>query len=356
MSTLKVEVVKIDEVKEHTNADALEIAIVKGWQTVIRKGEFNKDDLVVYFPLDSILPVKLSDEIGVTKYLSKGRVKAAKLRGEPSYGLIWPVRKAEDYIWPLPFDERRYGEGMDLTEGLGVTKWEPPLNLNVQNAERPDPLFDRYTDIENLRNYPNIIQPGELVVMTEKIHGANCRHGFIEETYMAGSHNMRFKPTLGELTNGPNKHFTNKYWYVMTDNMKEMLKSLSVDSGGMPVVAYGELFGSKVQDLHYGLENGKISHRCFDIKVNGKYLDYDRFATISAKFGVDIVPVLYKGEFNMEEVMKFSTSKTFAGGDNIMEGVVVKPYFERFDPKVGRVIMKYVFDQYLTRKGGTEFK
>lgn len=171
MSTLKVEVVKIDEVKEHTNADALEIAIVKGWQTVIRKGEFNKDDLVVYFPLDSILPVKLSDEIGVTKYLSKGRVKAAKLRGEPSYGLIWPVRKAEDYIWPLPFDERRYGEGMDLTEGLGVTKWEPPLNLNVQNAERPDPLFDRYTDIENLRNYPNIIQPGELVVMTEKIHG-----------------------------------------------------------------------------------------------------------------------------------------------------------------------------------------
>ncbi len=39
-----------------------------------------------------------------------------------------------------------------------------------------------------------------------------------------------------------------------------------------------------------------------------------------------------------------------------MEGVVVTPVIERFDPKIGRVILKYVFDQYLTRHGGTEFK
>jgi len=162
---------------------------------------------------------------------------------------------------------------------------------------------------------------------------------------MAGSHNIRFKEDA-----------KNKYWHVMTDGLKEMLKTLSVNNEGMPVVAYGELFGSKVQDLHYGFENGQVSYRCFDIKVNGKYLDYDRFVTTCAKFDVSVVPVLYKGEFSIDEVMKFATSKTFVGGDNIMEGVVVTPYYERFDSKVGRVILKYVFDQYLLRKGGTEFK
>ena len=146
MATLKAEVVRIDEVKEHTNADALDLVIIKGWQSVVRKGEFKAGELAVYFPLDSVLPEKLSDNIGVTKYLSKGRVKAAKLRGEPSYGLVWPVNKAEDYIYPEPFDKRNFSIGMDLTEGLGVTKWEPPLNLNAQDAEIPHPLFDKYTE------------------------------------------------------------------------------------------------------------------------------------------------------------------------------------------------------------------
>jgi len=171
MATLKVEVVKIDEIKEHPNADALEIAIVKGWQCAVKKEEFKVGDLCVYFPLDSVLPKELSDHIGITKYLAHGRVKAAKLRGEPSYGLLWPVNKAEDYIYPHPSDQRSFSDGMDLTEALGVTKWEPPVKLNVQDAETPHTLFDKYTEIENMRNYPDVIQPGEKVYITEKIHG-----------------------------------------------------------------------------------------------------------------------------------------------------------------------------------------
>lgn len=345
MATLKVEVVKIDEIKEHPNADALEIAIVKGWQCAVKKDEFKVGDLCVYFPLDSVLPEKLSDHIGITKYLAKGRVKAAKLRGEPSYGLLWPVNKAEDYIYPPPFDQRSFSEGMDLTEGLGVTKWEPPVKLNVQDAETPHPLFDKYTEIENMRNYPDVIQPCERVYITEKIHGSNCRHAYIDGEFMAGSHNMRFK-----------ENDRNRYWHVFSDNMKRMLKYISKQNNGAPVIAYGEVFGDKVQDLHYGLTNGKISYRCFDIKVGGKYINYDQLVNMTIMFGVDRVPVLYEGEFKMDEVMKYSTSKTLAGGDNIMEGVVITPYVERYDERVGRVIMKYIFDQYLTRKGGTEYK
>jgi RNA ligase (TIGR02306 family) len=351
MSTLKVEVIRIDKIKEHSNADALDIAIVKGWQVVIRKGEFKSGDLAVYFPLDSVLSKELSDTIGVTKYLSNGRVRAAKLRHEPSYGLLWNVCKAADYIYPPPFDTRNFSEGVDLTEALGVTKWEPPINLNVQDAEIPHPLFEKYTNIENMRNYLNIIQNGELVVITEKIHGSNCRFALINGEFMVGSHNMRFKPTIDNKHSG---QFTNKYWHVFSEEAKNLIAYLSNKNQNAPVIIFGELYGHKVQDLHYGFTNRQISFRCFDIWVNGKYIDYDQFTTVCAKFNVPTVPVLYKGEFSMKEVLKFSTSKTFAGGDNIMEGVVVKPYYERFNEKIGRVILKYVFDQYLTRKGGTE--
>jgi len=345
MSELKVEIVKIDEIKVHTNADTLELAIVKGWQTVVRKGEFKAGELVVYFPLDSVLPIALSDAIGVTKYLRSQRIVAAKLRGEPSYGLLWNKRKCEEYIWPQPFDLRNYGEGDDLTEGLGVTKWEPPPIFNNEDAEKPHVLFEKYTDIQNMRNFPNIIFEGEDVVITEKLHGANSRHAYIDGQFMAGSHNMRKRENNGS-----------RWWSVFSDNMKELVKTVHDANGNMPVIMYGEIFGW-IQDLHYGFKQGTFGYRCFDIRVGAKYMDYPTMIGTCQRFGVDIVPVLYRGPFSMSEVMKFSDSKSqIVGSDNIMEGVVIKPVIERFDAKIGRVILKYVFDQYLTRKGGTEFK
>lgn len=344
MSILKVEVVKIDEIKVHPNADALEIAIIKGWQVVVRKGDFVKNELAIYFPLDSILPERLSEAIGVTKYLSKGRVRAAVLRGEPSYGLLWKKEKGEEYLWPAPFDTRHYGEGDDLTEGFGVTKWIPPPICNSHDAETPHVLFDSYTDIQNMRTYPDVIWNGEDVIITEKIHGANARHAYVANEYMAGSHDMRLKESL-----------QNKWWYVFNDNMKKLVKEISLKNGGNPVIMYGEIYGW-IQDLHYGFKQGFFGYRCFDIKVKGKYLDYPEFIGVCNRFGIETVPILYRGKFDLSKVLQFQNSKSvIEGSDNIMEGVVVKPVHERFDGRIGRVILKYVFDQYLNRKGGTEF-
>lgn len=65
MSSLLVEVCRIENIKPHPYADRLFLAYVKGWQTAIRKladgkPEFNVGDLVVYFPPDSVLPQKLA--------------------------------------------------------------------------------------------------------------------------------------------------------------------------------------------------------------------------------------------------------------------------------------------------------
>ncbi len=93
MEVLKL---KIDSVGPHPNADRLELARVRGWQTVVRKGMWTEGDECVYVPVHAVLPLELSDKLGVTQYLSKGRVRAARLRGEVSYGILMP--HAEDAL------------------------------------------------------------------------------------------------------------------------------------------------------------------------------------------------------------------------------------------------------------------
>jgi hypothetical protein len=54
----------------------------------------------------------------------------------------------------------------------------------------------------------------------------------------------------------------------------------------------------------------------------------------------------------------WSKSKSTLTEDNIMEGVVIKTVEEKlrvFNGRLNRVILKYVFDQYLTKKDNTDF-
>lgn len=83
MSTFEVSVVKIDDVIEHPNADRLDLVQIAGWNCVIRKGEYQKGDKVVYIPIDSILPFEIESKLfppDSKVKLSKSRVKTIKLR------------------------------------------------------------------------------------------------------------------------------------------------------------------------------------------------------------------------------------------------------------------------------------
>jgi hypothetical protein len=53
--------------------------------------------------------------------------------------------------------------------------------------------------------------------------------------------------------------------------------------------------------------------------------------------------------FSLDEVKRYSEGKTLLMQQDahIREGVVVKPLRERTDPKLGRVVLKYVSDSYL---------
>ena len=48
-----VSIKKIDKLKEIEGADKIELAIIGGWQTVVMKGQFEPNEDVIYFEIDS---------------------------------------------------------------------------------------------------------------------------------------------------------------------------------------------------------------------------------------------------------------------------------------------------------------
>lgn len=335
-STLIVPVTTIDSIAPHPNADRLEIAQVLGWQVVVPKDRHHAGDKVVYFPPDAILPQELSDRFGVTQYLSKGRVRCTRLRGEPSYGF---VMQPDDSAWEI---------GTNLAEHFGVTKYQPPLRPTAGDAADPHPLFQGYTDIENLRNFPDAFSEGEAVVMTEKVHGTNCRVGIVQGERMAGSMAVRRKPPAD-----PAEMYRNTYWFPFTiPGVAALLEELA--AGHQQVILFGEVYGRGIQSFHYGLKN-EIGFAAFDLLVDGRFLDWAELQATLAKFGVPSVPVLYEGPMSMAAVREHSRGGTTFADRHIREGVVVKPVHERTDARFGRVVLKYLSDEWLLDQERSDF-
>lgn len=363
MSTLVVEVCEVKAVYPHPNADAIEFITVKGWPVIVQKALGLKvGDRVVYFPPDSVMTPELAERLGITKYLAPLpaeidgtrkpglRVRAARLRGEASYGTI---DHHVDPDWEV---------GRDVKDDYGVTKFEPPIRPSDGDSLPSVAAFHGYTDIENIRNFPGVLRPGEEVVITEKLHGKNCRLGLIRTSdaagecfeFMAGSNDVRRKEVDA-------KGRPSDYWRPMTDNVRDLLRHLS--GGERSAILFGELYGSGVQDMAYGLDNGAKGFRAFDIAVDGKYLDYDEKVETLERFHVEMVPHLYRGPFAWEVVEVHTFGPTtlcpteLAGRFKGREGCVVTPLKERYDADLGgngRVILKSISADYLARKGGTD--
>ncbi len=341
MSSIIADVVEVDEVLPHPNADRLFLARIKGWQSVIRKlddglPQFAPGEKVVFIPPDSTLPRAMAERLGVVTYLAERTniegerelvVKRVRLRGEPSFGL---VIAPEDPAWPV---------GTDVREHYGIGKYRPPVKFTAGDSEAAHPLFHKYTDIENLRNFPDVFDGGEEVVVSEKIHGTNARIGSVLGTLLAGSHGLqRRRPE-------PEAMATNTYWFPATlEPVTSLLDELATRHE--VAILYGEIYGSRVQKLHYGKRDG-LGFAAFDLFVDGYYLDHDDFTALCERHGVATVPILGRGPFSTEWVAELSRGQTVLPDQHIREGVVVKPVAERTHPKIGRVVLKYLSDDYL---------
>ncbi len=328
MSSLFVPVATIEALAPHPNADRLELAQVLGWQLVVPKGQYQVGEKLVYFPIDTVLPLDLSERLGVTKYLSKQRIRCARLRGEPSFGLAIPP----DEDWPI---------GENVADFYHAQKYEPPVRASAGDAECDHPLFVAYTEIENMRNYPEVFVPDEMVILSEKIHGTQCRLGLIEGELMAGSKQVRRKRPEHD------RFASSIYWFPFTlESVRRMIEELG--RSHRQVMLFGEVYGSKIQSFHYGL-HGVLGFRAFDLLLDGRYVDWPDFLELCAQYQIESVPALVTIPFDLKQVRFYSEGQTLLMGEDahIREGVVVRPVAERHDPRLGRVILKYVSDTYL---------
>lgn len=388
----RVEVVKVKEVLPHPAADRLEIINAFDYPTIVKKGDFRPGDLGAFVPVDSVVPFTPYWEFvhGAKDDTRHRRVKAKKLRGIYSEGILVPL---ED------FGLNRDGNisvGENIAEVLHITKYEPPQPKSygsTQTAGTPGiknvqvPGFPRYTDLENIRRWPDVLAAGEEVVVHEKLHGANFRCGWAQVKdlrepwyrkllrwykglfgsnldFVVGSHSV-FRTHKYSSRRDWHQHDGQDLWLRAAEQYRlaEKLEPYPY------VVLFGEVYGD-VQDLKYGHETGEISLAVFDVYHIKERRFYDAFETAEFLDHIHVPqpPLIYTGTWDPTQVERLRDGNTLVGQqagrwtnpngvvDQIREGFVVKPVMERVDPKLGRVILKAVSPAYLTRKEGTEGK
>jgi RNA ligase (TIGR02306 family) len=368
MSKFNVPVMRIDLIEPHLNADKLELIAIGGYRAVAQKGIHSVGDTIVYVPEDAVFTdLEIADQLKVRDYLvgkEKNRVKAIKLRGQLSQGIVLPARAVQELPaflsnlgnpWPLQLGE-------DLAPYLKIEKYEEPIPLHMEGVVRSWPSFLPHYDIENVKRpeFLSVIEEGEEVVITEKVHGACVTVGWgpgLEEgepAYVC-SKNLALKDAEA-----------NTYWvtarkYDLVNKLLEMrdvMNHARRDSGRpeiQNISIHGEVLG--VQDLKYGFNAGNPGFAAFDIRLDYEYLAFEDFEKWCGVMGIPTVPVLYQGAFYyhmLEQICEMDSAIPY--DRKIREGVVVKPVRERRHDEsgLGRVVLKYVGSRYLLRKGGSE--
>lgn len=380
MSKFEVAVRQISEITPHPNADLLEFARVDGYQSLVPKGKYKAGDLAVYIPEASLLPEFVLRTNGLwDENLGKGkcagpegnRIKAVKLRGCLSQGLLHPLSYLDDHPlgagWYLQDDEAglwNVAEGDNVAGMLRITKHIPAVPDEIAGAVMPvGRHLIPFLDIEDIKKHPDVIAEGEEVVFTEKLHGIFTGAVYLpEQDAIDGKRFFVFGKGVGEQglafidddSNADNLYLQMAKQFDLEEKVKQLAERL--DEETVPVFLLGETFGIGVQDLGYGMKPSYRAHGMgAGYRGREQYLSYAVALEHAKALGLEWTPEIYRGPFSqaiLEE--KVSGKETLTGKQvHIREGVVIVPLLERDHPELGRVILKAISPDYLTRPGNT---
>jgi RNA ligase (TIGR02306 family) len=354
----------VTEVKAIEGADNIELCVVGGWNSIVKKGEYTVHDYVVVATTDAVIPQNISDAIGVTNYLRKGqRVRTVKLRGVYSECLIIPF----DILPPM---KQQYASGIgyfwkdgdDLMEILGISKYEPPvrqirLSSGKKIRYRANSNFHVYYKFPNLKNVTGMFTEEDEVQITRKIHGTNARYGIVKKTslsfidkvkkffrlggewleyeYVYGSHNVE----KGSDSQG---FYDTDVWrtvaeqYDIKSKLWEMARGFGKDGIEKGIVIYGEIYGAGIQkNYDYGLT--EMEFALFDITVDNEYQPTSVTEWIAKFLELPHVPILHNGKWSQEIQDKY-VFKNFIEGTKVPhEGIVIKDLSGKRN-KVAKVI------------------
>lgn len=320
----------IDNIEPITGADSIEVATVGGWKVVVKKGEFKTNDLVVYLEIDSWVPTSLAP------FLSKGkepkvfngvegeRLRTVKLRGQISQGLLLPIDCTT--ISDGEGNVISVSEGDDVTEFLGIQKWERPLPTQLRGQAKGNfPSFIRKTDQERCQNLQKNIFVDWKDLEWEislKLDGSSLTGYYNNGETGICSRNL-------ELMDNDENSGNSFIQTFNSSGLKDAIKSI-----GRNVAVQGEMMGEKIQGNRENL-TGTILFifDVFDIDNQQYMTPQDRLEFINLLFKNgytgDIAPILNSkttlhniGISNITDLLSFADGESI--NNPVREGVVFK--------------------------------
>lgn len=340
---------KILEIIPIPGADFIELAKVDGWKSIVKKDTFKVGDLVVYFEIDSFLPIQEKYEFlrknCLKKMLVEGkgmtegfRLKTVRLKNEYSQGLIMPINLFPEIDLEKDID-------IDLSEKLGILKYEAPVPAEISGdcsgalpTEIPETDQQR---IQNLLDYFEKYKDLEFEE-TEKEDGTSCTLYLNNEKFGVCGHSWEFKKSPSQT-----------FWKLAEKHhVEEVLRFV-----GRNIALRGEVVGEGIQKNKMRLK-GQHFHM-FDIFDIDKYrymLPDERYEVLDKincfieskgyEFPLKHVPILNKkikifSAFkNIDDILKYAAGKSFYCESARREGLVFKSV-ELMD---GRVISFKIVD------------
>lgn len=374
-STHRAEVVPV-ALRPHGNADSLSVVDVWGYQCVVRTSDWAGIGKAVYLVPDSLVSVTRPEfAFLATDPSAKAdgtyRIKARRLRGVVSQGLLVPA----------PADAEI---GEDWAEKLGVTRYEPPevgtpqsradrFVIGGESEDGPDLRTgpEKY-DVDAFERYHDRFADGEPCLFQEKLDGSNCRAVFWGGRLWVKTRNRWVKrvPDYSHITHesllakgcpedkiegiiarvhGGSKA-VNDFWQVL-ERCPALLAYLEANPG---TTVYGEIYGS-TNRIKYGFADGN-RFAAFDVYRDGSFLSAPQMLSELTAAGVPLAPLLSPAgdhqpvPYSMELVKATREGRTMTTGAGaagtkgppIREGLVIRPWAERVDTRLGRCVLKAV--------------
>lgn len=332
----------ITALRDIPDADNIVCARIRGWDVVVKRGEFTPGDRCVYLEVDSLLDVTdlrfaflaprgvRTDVDGHTGHV----LKTARLRGQYSQGLALPL----DAFAELP---AALETGADVTAALGIRKWEPPIPASLAGAVRGmRPSWIPATDEERIQNLPGILTATHAAwIATEKLDGSSTTIYLDPDTGVDGVCSRNLDLLENE---------TNTMWRMAREH--DLHARLAASFGGRRVALQGETYGEGIQGNPLKLRGQRFA--AFTLRVDGTEVPRGSWPDWLTALSVPLHGFPFPATLE-EALAQVETLKSKVAPDRAAEGVVWRaidtPNVALPDGQVLRASFKVISNRYLLK-------
>ncbi len=341
----------VNAVEPIPGADAIERIRVLGWWVVAKKGEHRPGERIVYCEIDSLLPERpefeflrascfkpaQTDVDGAEALPAGFRIRTVKLRGQVSQGICFPLS-----ILPpgAPTDE-----GADVTDALGVLKWEPPAPVGMGGRVKGAfPGFLPKTDEVRVQLLEKALERhrGKTFYVTEKLDGTSLT-AFVRQ----GEFGLCSRNLWLDETDETNLLARVARTLRLEEKLRDARARLDRD-----VALQAEVIGPGVQKNKYALPG--VAIRVFNVLDVDAYRLLDHGDGLKLLEAVGLEPVPQLGtlvlDHDVDRLVAFSEGPSALNPKAQREGVVLRPLVEEHDEDVGgRLSFKVVNPKFLLK-------